>query len=187
LNMHRVCGLRIVEFILSELRKFNITSSDMRCANWVGRNSLCHLTKTGLPFWACDRRKVCAALFIRDLLWERIESAYLLALLSFEDTPYSRRRNAKLMVFFTIMASSSRLIRQSWFSMSIAGSSLFNRKQVERFFGVGFGDGFSPRECARGRGRCNIEGCYFRQTVHRWRFCFVFIYIFCKKLVFLRI
>jgi Reverse transcriptase (RNA-dependent DNA polymerase) len=47
-----------------------------------------------------DRRKVCAALFIRDLLCERIESAYLLALLSFEDTPYSRRRNAKLMVFF---------------------------------------------------------------------------------------
>jgi hypothetical protein len=47
-----------------------------------------------------DRRKVCAALFIRDLLCERIESAYLLALLPFEDTPYSRRRNAKLMVFF---------------------------------------------------------------------------------------
>jgi hypothetical protein len=47
-----------------------------------------------------DRRKVCAALFIRDLLCERIESAYLLALLSFENTPNSRRRNAKLMVFF---------------------------------------------------------------------------------------
>jgi hypothetical protein len=115
-------------------------------------------------------------------LCERIESAYLLALLSFEDTPYSRRRNEKLMVFTdTIMASSSRLIRQSWFSMSIAGSSPFNRKQVERFFGADFGDGF----CARGRGRCNIESCYFRQTVHRWCFCFfIFLYIFCKKLVF---
>jgi Reverse transcriptase (RNA-dependent DNA polymerase) len=47
-----------------------------------------------------DRRKVCAALFVRDILCDKVKSSYLLAMLSFEEIPYSRRRNAKLIEFF---------------------------------------------------------------------------------------
>jgi hypothetical protein len=119
-------------------------------------------------------------LFIRDLLCERIESAYLLALLSFEDTPYSRRRNAKLMVFFHRYdyGKFEPLNKAIMIFNEYCGEFAFQSEtSIERFFGAGFGDGFS-------RWRCNIESCYFRQTVHRWRFCFfMFLYIFCKKLV----
>jgi hypothetical protein len=44
-----------------------------------------------------DRRKIAAALFVRDILCRRIESAYLADLLRFESNPYPRRRNARLM------------------------------------------------------------------------------------------
>jgi Reverse transcriptase (RNA-dependent DNA polymerase) len=47
-----------------------------------------------------DRRKVAAALFVRDILCDKIDSTYLASLLCFEDNPYSRRRHAKLMSFF---------------------------------------------------------------------------------------
>jgi hypothetical protein len=47
-----------------------------------------------------DRRKIAAALFVRDILCRRIESAYLADLLRFESNPYPRRRNARLMDFY---------------------------------------------------------------------------------------
>jgi hypothetical protein len=45
-----------------------------------------------------DRRKITAALFVRDILCWWIESAYLADLLRFESNP--RRRNARLMNFY---------------------------------------------------------------------------------------
>jgi hypothetical protein len=42
-----------------------------------------------------DRRKIAASLFVRDILCERIEYAYLTDLLRFESNPYPRRRNAE--------------------------------------------------------------------------------------------
>jgi hypothetical protein len=44
-----------------------------------------------------DRRKIAAALFVRDILCRRIESTYLDNLLRFESNPCLRRRNARLM------------------------------------------------------------------------------------------
>jgi hypothetical protein len=46
-----------------------------------------------------DRRKIAAALFFRDILCKRIESAYLADMLRFESNLYSRRGNARLMDF----------------------------------------------------------------------------------------
>jgi hypothetical protein len=54
-----------------------------------------------------DKRKIAAALFVRDILCRRIESAYLADLLRFESSPYPRKRNAGLMDFFH-MAKMSR-------------------------------------------------------------------------------
>jgi hypothetical protein len=47
-----------------------------------------------------DRRKIAAALFVRDILCRRIKSGYLADLLRFESSPYPRRRNARLMDFY---------------------------------------------------------------------------------------
>jgi hypothetical protein len=47
-----------------------------------------------------DRRKIAAALFVRDILCRRIESAYFADLLRFESNPYPRKRNARLMDFY---------------------------------------------------------------------------------------
>jgi hypothetical protein len=47
-----------------------------------------------------DRRTVASAIFIRDLLCDRIDSVNLSILLKFESNPYARRRNAKLVPFF---------------------------------------------------------------------------------------
>jgi hypothetical protein len=47
-----------------------------------------------------DRRKIAAALFVRDILCRRIESAFFDNLLCFESYPYPRRRNARLMDFY---------------------------------------------------------------------------------------
>jgi hypothetical protein len=47
-----------------------------------------------------DRRKIATALFVRDILCRRIESAYLAGLLRFESNPYPRRRNARLIDFY---------------------------------------------------------------------------------------
>jgi hypothetical protein len=47
-----------------------------------------------------DSRKIAAALFVRDILCRRIESAYLADLLRFVSNPYPRRRNARLMDFY---------------------------------------------------------------------------------------
>jgi Reverse transcriptase (RNA-dependent DNA polymerase) len=47
-----------------------------------------------------DRRTVSSALLIRDLLCGRIDSPSLTGLLRFEDNPYARRRNARLVQFF---------------------------------------------------------------------------------------
>jgi hypothetical protein len=47
-----------------------------------------------------DRRKITAALFVRDILCRRIESVYLADLLRFESNPYPRRRNARLVDFY---------------------------------------------------------------------------------------
>jgi hypothetical protein len=46
-----------------------------------------------------DRRKVAAALFVRDILCSRIESTYFADLLHFESNLYPRRRNGRLMNF----------------------------------------------------------------------------------------
>jgi hypothetical protein len=45
-------------------------------------------------------RKIAAALVVRDILCRRIESTYLADLLRFENNPYPRRRNARLMDFY---------------------------------------------------------------------------------------
>jgi hypothetical protein len=47
-----------------------------------------------------DKRKIAAALFVRDILCRRIESAYLADLLRFESNPYSSRRYARLLDFY---------------------------------------------------------------------------------------
>jgi hypothetical protein len=47
-----------------------------------------------------DRRKIAAALFVRDILCRRIESAYLADLLRFKSNPYARKRNASLINFY---------------------------------------------------------------------------------------
>jgi hypothetical protein len=47
-----------------------------------------------------DRRKIAAALFVRDIICRRIESGYLADLLRFQSNPYPRRRNARLMDFY---------------------------------------------------------------------------------------
>jgi hypothetical protein len=44
-----------------------------------------------------DRRKIPAALLVRDILCRRIEFVYLAALLRFESNPCPTRRNARLM------------------------------------------------------------------------------------------
>jgi hypothetical protein len=44
-----------------------------------------------------DRRKIAAALFVRDILYGRNESTYLVDLLLFESNSCPRRRNARLM------------------------------------------------------------------------------------------
>jgi hypothetical protein len=47
-----------------------------------------------------DRRKIAAALFVRDILCGRIELVYLADFMRFESIPYPRRRNARLMDFY---------------------------------------------------------------------------------------
>jgi hypothetical protein len=47
-----------------------------------------------------DRRIMSSAIFARDILCERIDSVGLAPLLRFENVPYARRRNAKLVQFF---------------------------------------------------------------------------------------
>jgi hypothetical protein len=47
-----------------------------------------------------DRRKIAAALFVRDYLYRRIVSSFLADLLRFESNPYPRRRNVILMDFY---------------------------------------------------------------------------------------
>jgi hypothetical protein len=47
-----------------------------------------------------DRRKVTGALFVRDVLCDRIDSVVLASLLRFKGNSYSRRRNARLITFF---------------------------------------------------------------------------------------
>jgi hypothetical protein len=49
-----------------------------------------------------DRRKIAAALFVRDILYRRIESAYLADLLRFGSYLYPRRMNARLMKFYIV-------------------------------------------------------------------------------------
>jgi hypothetical protein len=44
-----------------------------------------------------DRRKIATALFVRDILYRKIESIYLADLLRFESNPHPRRRTAILM------------------------------------------------------------------------------------------
>jgi hypothetical protein len=47
-----------------------------------------------------DRRKVAAALFIHDILYDRIKSVYLAGLLRFENTAQPARRNVRLIDFY---------------------------------------------------------------------------------------
>jgi hypothetical protein len=39
-----------------------------------------------------DRRKIAVAMFVRDIIYGRIESTYLADLLRFESNPYPRSR-----------------------------------------------------------------------------------------------
>ena len=47
-----------------------------------------------------DRRTVPGALLIRDLLCDKTDSQHLSSKLRFENNPYARRRNAKIVPFF---------------------------------------------------------------------------------------
>jgi hypothetical protein len=68
-----------------------------------------------------DRRKITAALFVRDILCRRIESAYLADLLRFESNPYPRRRNARLMDFYHRTNYESRYVFRNRFSRALSG------------------------------------------------------------------
>jgi hypothetical protein len=93
---HQACysGIRI--------EKYNTISYDLLFEGWTvnplpAYDSRCALL--GLESLE-DRRTVASALFIRDLLCDRIDSVDLSSLLKFESNPYARRRNAKLVPFF---------------------------------------------------------------------------------------
>jgi hypothetical protein len=76
-----------VRFGLRGLRWTTLPSYEARCV-LVGLDSL------------EDRRMLASAMFVRDLLCGRIDSAHLASMLRFEVNPYSRRRNVKLVPFF---------------------------------------------------------------------------------------
>jgi hypothetical protein len=90
--MHRSCGRLIKRLIQQESNAFNTTHQPL--PPYESKYLLLGLEVLSY------RRKIAAALFVRDILCRRIEFAYLPDLLRFESNLYPSRRNARLMDFY---------------------------------------------------------------------------------------
>jgi Reverse transcriptase (RNA-dependent DNA polymerase) len=94
---HQACHSERIERIQHKFLRFAL-----RMLHWTSNPLPAYDSRCALLGLECleDRRTVASALLIRDLLCNRIDSEHLSGLLRFEDNPYARRRNAKLIPFF---------------------------------------------------------------------------------------